>query len=73
MATLADIVTVELVSPVGPRLIYPADLADADLDSACPVGWELDYDTPHVDAGYDSVRDCRRFSAPLRQCDRVSE
>jgi hypothetical protein len=59
-------VTIELDAAVGPRVLYPATVLPEDLEPIVPAGWAVDYDTPHVRVGYDSVRDCPRYSAPLR-------
>lgn len=53
--------------PCGPRVLYPANAEIEDLEAATPRGWEVDYETTHTEAGYDSDRDCIRYSAPLRR------
>lgn len=58
---------IDLHSPNGPKVTYPSEAEPEAIQGACPVGWAVDWDTPHVDAGYDSDLDCRRYSAPLVQ------
>jgi hypothetical protein len=57
---IAPEVDIELESPVGPRIIYPAKCDGDIVDARVPEGWEVDWQTTPADYSVG------RKSSPLR-------
>ncbi len=56
----------ELEGAVGPRVKVWGEVDEAEVNAACPDGWEIDWET--TPANLDSTRDGERgFARPLRK------